>query len=194
VRDASFGARDLFARGGFMKKFWVLAMAVALLAPIAVISAGPAGAAGGTKCAAPSGKLAITPGLSTTPKVQTTVINLPVKKCTGGGVTTGVAKGTIKGTKAQTCASFFSNPAATTIVTTITWSPKSMGTSTFTAATKLTSSKSAITVVIKGKITKGLFKGKTLSTTVKVTLNGKCTPAAPLKSITLTGLKPLVIA
>jgi len=46
---------------------------------------------------------------------------------------------------------------------------------------------------VSGKISAGLFVGKTIKTTVKVTLKGSCTVAKPLKSAVLTGLKPLTI-
>ena len=77
-----------------MKSIARIAMAMALLVPMAVVTAGPAGAAGGTTCKSPSGKITVTPGLlPTIKKVQTISFNLPLAGCKGGGVTGGVVKG-----------------------------------------------------------------------------------------------------
>ena len=56
-----------------MRKFGMFTMAIALLAPMAVLTAGPAGAAGGTTCKTLTGTATIKPGLGTTAKNQTIV-------------------------------------------------------------------------------------------------------------------------
>ena len=75
-----------------MKKFGMFAMAIALLLPMVALTAGPAGAAAGTTCKPPSGKLTFSPGVGATLKVQTISINLPITGCVGGGVTGGTFK------------------------------------------------------------------------------------------------------
>jgi hypothetical protein len=182
-----------------LKKSFGFGMAIALVASIGIMTAAPGGSAAsaGTTCAAPNGKLSITPGLSTTPAIQTINISLPVTGCKGGGVTGGTSKGTSKGTTKQTCATYFSAAASTGTKTavTISWTPKSMGTSTFTATTKSVPGKSALTASLSGKITKGLFLGKTVTTTVVVSFPSGlgCKPTAPVKTILIKGTKPLVI-
>jgi hypothetical protein len=175
-----------------MKKVGVFAIAVALMAPVAFVAT-PAGAAAPVvTCAKPSGSVAFVPGLSATPKVQTTNFTLPVTKCTGtGGVKSGTSKGSSKGTKPQTCATFAAAGATTTTVT-ITWNTKK--TSTAKLATKIGSAKSGIVATVSGKISKGLFVGKTIKTKVSVTLKGACSNASPLKKAVLTGLAPLTIS
>ena len=54
-----------------------MALSVALVAP--------AGAAGGTTCKPATGKITLSPGLTSKPTVQTITINLPVTGCSGGG-------------------------------------------------------------------------------------------------------------
>ena len=78
-----------------MKKIGMLVTTVALLLPMVALTAAPAGAAGGTTCKPPSGKLTFSPGVGSTLKAQTISINLPVKGCVGGGVTGGTFKGTL---------------------------------------------------------------------------------------------------
>ena len=178
-----------------MRKLYVFGMVMALMTPLAAM-AGPAGAATPVvTCAAPSGKLPITPPLSPTPKIETIAINLPVKSCHGsGGVTSGVSSGKSVGKTKTSCSTFFSNPANTSITDTIKWTPSSKGTSTFTAGTKEKIVGKSIIATVSGKITKGAFKGKTASTQVKVTIVGKCTAKSPDKQITLTGTKAFTIS
>jgi len=179
-----------------MKKISGLVLAIALVASIGILSAAPGGSATpGTTCAAPSGKLSISPGLSTTPAIQTINISLPVTGCKGGGVTGGVSKGTTKGTTKQTCATYFSGAAksGTKTVAIITWNTKA--TSTLTLLSKSVPGKSALTASLSGKVTNGLFLGKTVSTTVVVSFPTGlgCKPTAPVKVIAIKGTKPLVI-
>lgn len=180
-----------------LKKMFGFTAAVALLASVGVMTAAPGGSAAssGTTCAPPVGALSISPGLSTTPAIQTINISLPVKGCKGGGVTGGSSKGTTKGTTKQTCATYFSAAATsgTKTTVTITWNTKA--TSTFTALSKSVPGKSSLTASLTGKITKGLFLGDNVSTTVVVSFPSGlgCKPSAPVKTIAIKGTKPLVI-
>jgi hypothetical protein len=176
-----------------MKKVGIFAIAIALMAPGALIAAAPAGAATLVTCAAPSGSVAFVPGLGATPKIQTTVFTLPIKGCKGGGVTSGSSKGSAKGTTKQTCVTFAAKGKTVTNVT-ITWNTKKTSTAKLTT-TVSTSGTNGITATVTGKITKGLFVGKTLKTKVKVTIpkTAKCTDAAPLKKASLSGLAKVTI-
>ena len=140
-----------------MKKIGVFTMAIALLAPMAVMSAGPAGAAGGTTCGKPSGTITITPGLTSKPTVQTINVVLPVKACKGGGVTSGTSKGSIKTTTISI--STFASGKPVVLNDTITWNNKKTTTFTASAATKIASN-GVITSTITGTVTKGLFVGR----------------------------------
>src|SRR5580704_15311429 len=79
-----------------MRKICLITMALGLLVQMAVLTAGPASAAGGTTCAKPTGSITISPGLTTTLTPQTISIALPIKACVGGGVTSGTSHGSIK--------------------------------------------------------------------------------------------------
>jgi hypothetical protein len=171
-----------------MRKTCVFTMAVALLAPMAVLSAGPAGAAAGTTCAKPSGTITIAPGLTSKPTVQTISINLPIKACKGGGVTGGVSKGSIK--TAAITAGTFAGGKPVNLNDTITWNTRKTTTFTASSSTKIT--KGVITAAVKGKVSKGVFLGATVTTTVTVTL-GKPGPGGSIKNLIITGTKPFVI-
>jgi hypothetical protein len=173
-----------------LRKFFGFTMAIALLAPMGVLAAGPAGAATGTSCKSVSGNVTVTPGLSTVAKAQVITFNLPVKGCTGGGVTSGTVKGTDKVTKPGTCATLGAPGPAQKITGTITWNTKKTSTFTATTTTK------GLTFTIAGTVTGGLFKGTKVSEAGKYALpkSGKfCTVANPLKTLTVTGTKPFVI-
>jgi hypothetical protein len=175
-----------------MRKIGMLTMAIALLAQVAVLTAGPAGAAALVTCAKPSGSVTFIPGLGSTPKLQTTTFTLPITGCKGGGVTGGSSKGSAKGTTKQSCGTFAAAGKTVTKVT-ITWNTKATSTATLTTIVSI-SSKTGITATVSGKISAGLFVGKTLQTKVGVTIaSGVCTDAKPLKTAKLTGLAPVTI-
>jgi hypothetical protein len=166
--------------------------ALALMAPVGAIAAGPAGAAPLVTCAKPSGSVTFVPGLGKTPRIQTTKFNLPVKNCKGGGVKSGSSTGSTKGTKKQNCTTFATSGKTVTNVT-IKWNTGKTSTAKLTTTVKVQGT--ALTATVVGKISKGKFAGKVLKTKVKVTIpkTAKCTDAAPLKKATLTGLAPLTI-
>jgi len=171
-----------------MRRIYVFTMAIALLAPMAAIGAGPAGAAGGTTCGKPSGTITISPGLTTTPTVQTISVVLPVKACVGGGVTGGTSKGSLK-TAAITLKTLASG-APITLNDTITWNTNKTTTFSAKAATTISSS-GVITSKINGKVTKGLFVGSTVTTTVHVKLGPLVKNA--VKNLVITGVTAFVI-
>ena len=148
----------------------------------------PAYAVGGTVCAKPSGKITITPGLTTVKKVQTIVINLPVKTCKGGGVTSGTNKGSI--VTAPINVATFAAGKPVKLNSKITWNTKKTSTWNASATTKIVGT--AITSTIKGKVTAGLFKGSAVTTVVGVKLG---TPGAggAIKTLIVTGKAPFAI-
>jgi hypothetical protein len=169
-----------------------VATALALMAPVGIAVAKPAGAAPVLTCAKPSGAVTFTPGLGTTKKIQTTKFSLPVKNCKGtAGYTSGQSVGSTKGTKPENCATFGSTPSTKTKVT-ITWNNGKKSIATLTTTIKIVTG--GIEATVNGKVTSGTaFVGKTVKTKVKVTLKGGCTDANPLKKALLTGLAPLTI-
>jgi hypothetical protein len=175
------------------KRVLGVATALALMAPVGVITASGASAAPLVKCAKPKGSVTFKPGLGTTKKIQTTIFKLPVKNCTGkGGVKSGTSNGSAKGTKPENCATFGAAGKTVTKVT-ITWNTQKKSTAKLTTTVKPATG--GLTATVNGKVTSGLFKGKTVKTKVKVTLQkgAICTNANPLKKATLTGLAPLTI-
>jgi len=167
-------------------------MAIALLAQGAVLTAGPAGAATLVTCAKPSGSVTFTPGLGATPKIQTTTFTLPITGCKGGGVLSGTSKGSAKGTTKQSCGTFAAAGKTVTKVT-ISWNTKTTSTATLTTIVSI-AGKTGITATVSGKISAGLFVGKTLQTKVGITIpTGVCTDAKPLTKATLKGLAAVTI-
>jgi hypothetical protein len=176
-----------------LKRVVGVASALALMAPIGLIAAAPAGAAAIVTCQKPSGSVTFVPGLGKTPKIQTTKFTLPVKGCTGkGGVKSGTSVGSAKGTKKQNCTTFATAGKTVTNVT-ITWNTGKKSVAKLT--TTVGGSGGTLTATVNGKVTSGLFVGKTVKTKVKITLQkgAICTDAHPLKKATLTGLAPLTI-
>jgi len=175
-----------------LKRVFGVGIAIALMTPIGVLAAQPAGAAPIVTCAKPSGKLPLSPPLDSTKKQIITIkINLPIKGCKGGGVTSGISTGQSKTSKPVNCAEFLSNPSNTSLTTTITWNTKK--TSVYKATTTSKVVNGAIIATLTGKITKGIFLGKKVATTVKVTFDGNCSPGHPMKAIIITGQKPFTI-
>jgi len=177
-------------RGGLMlRKVFGFTMAIALLAPMGVLAAGPAGAATGTSCKSVAGSVTVAPGLTDKLLPQVITFNLPVKGCTGGGVKSGTVKGTDKVTKPGDCKTLGTPGPPQKITGTITWNTKA--TSTFSASTTT----KGLTFTITGSVTAGLFKGTKVSEagTYHLPSGAICTTAHPLKTLTVTGTKPFVI-
>ena len=170
-----------------MRKVAGVLFAAAMLLPVGLMAA-PAGAAGGTTCKPPSGTVKISPGLGKTLKVQSIAINLPVSGCVGGGVKSGVFKGTIKTTPTD-IAKFAAPGPPLKFTATITWNTGKTSTLAATSSTKV--AKGVINSTVGGKISKGLFVGLTFksSQTVKVgpTVGGL------IKSISIKGTGSVTI-
>ena len=163
-----------------MRKTFGLLCAAALMLPVGIIAAAPAGAATVTQCGVAKGTATFKPplpklGNSTKVKSKLTSTGT-VSGCKGGGVTSGKTKFT------QTSASTGANcttlvqPKATdkpTVGTlTTTWQNGKVSTAKSTAIKQTDATHANIT----GKITSGLFLGKTLKGTVEFTPeSGGCT-------------------
>jgi hypothetical protein len=171
-----------------MRRICLFTMVVALLAPVAVLTAGPAGAAGGTTCAKPTGSITITPGLTSTPTVQTISVVLPIKACKGGGVTGGTSRGSLKTAKIDI--SNLATGAPITLNDTITWNTGKTTTFSAKTTTKISSS-GAISATIKGKVSKGLFLGGNVTAAVSVKLGPLVHNA--IKNLLITGTTAFVI-
>jgi hypothetical protein len=149
-----------------MRKLAGVLFAATMLLPLALASSPSGAAATGTTCKPPSGKITLSPGLSATPKVQVITINLPVSGCVGGGVTSGVFKGSLK-TAAISTATFAKPSAPLKLTATITWNTKKTSTVAATSSTKVAKT---ITSTVAGKISKGVFVGLTFKSSQVVTL------------------------
>jgi len=169
-----------------MRKVAGVLLAAAMVLPVGLM-ASPAGAAGGTTCKPPSGNITVTPGYSTTPHPQKITFKLPLTGCKGGGVTGGTSVGVIPAGKPAACKDVGKLVQPQKIITTITWNTKAK--STFTGTSKV----SGLTATVTGKVTTGLFKGLTVSTTVKFGLPGGCSATKIFKTLKITGTKPFVI-
>jgi hypothetical protein len=174
-----------------LKKLYGLGLAVALMAPVGVLTANPAAAAGGTKCTGQTGSATIKPGLGTTKKDQTITATTTITKCTGGGVKSGKGTSTVKVKKGD-CAGLAKTGTKMTLTETIKWNT---GATSKLSGTSTTGPKVG-QATIKMKVTSGPFKNLTATTTVSFAPapgGGSCTDASPLKKLTVKGVKPLVI-
>ena len=174
-----------------MRKMSGLLLVVAMMLPLGVIGAGPAGAVGGTVCAAATGSATFTPPLPILTSKATVKGNLvaigTLGKCVGGGVTSAHTKFTsAKSTTGSNCHTLVTyNPKAKPTAGTevITWNNGK----TSTVALQLHQVKGKATqTTVTGTITAGLFKGshQTGSLTYKTQPNG-CVKV-PLKTVTYT--------
>lgn len=167
-----------------------LAIAIAIAAPLSAFVVAPADAAGGVTCKTQSGTATITPGFSTTPKVQKIAATVKLSGCTGG-VTGGTDKATVTTIKA-TCTSLATIGTKNGYAGTITWNTKKTSTFKGTATTGPKVGQATIAATISA----GLLKGKKMSTVVSFAPaagGGGCTNASPLKKLTVKGVKPFVI-
>jgi hypothetical protein len=172
-----------------MKSFIRITMAIAVLAPLAVMTAAPAGAAAVLTCTTQAGSATIKPGI--TPKATNVTISVSEKLsgCKGSpGVTTGTETASFVN-KAATCSGLAKKGTKTGPFTAkLTWSNKK------TSTVSLTTVSNVLTATATGKVTAGLFVGKKIATTITYGLKtGNCT-STPLTALTIKGTKPFVIS
>ena len=152
-----------------MRKGWGLLVALALLVPVGMTAAAPAGAAGGG-CTKISGFVGFSPGLpiigSKATVTPTITLSNVISGCTGSGVKSATSTVKAKSTVGLNCANAASVLAKASIGKTIeVWNTKATSTVTGTLGPvkghtdelKLTS-----------KVTAGLFKGTTTIATLKL--------------------------
>jgi hypothetical protein len=172
------------------KKFLGVAAALALMAPVGVLAASPASAAGGTSCSKQTGNATIKPGLGTTKKDQTITATTSISGCTGA-VKSGTGTATIKVKKGD-CGGLAKTGTTMPISETIKWNKGP--TSKFTGTSKTGPKVGQATIT--GKITSGQFNGLKVSTIIAFTPapgGGSCTNASPLKKLTIKGVKPFAV-
>jgi hypothetical protein len=171
-----------------MKSFIRITMAIAVLAPLAVLTAAPAGAAALVTCSTQTGSATIKPGI--TPKATNVTISVKetLSKCSGSGITSGTETASFVN-KAATCAGLAKKGTKTGPFTgKITWSNKK------TSTVSLTTVSNVLQATATGKVTAGLFVGKKVATTITYGLSkGNCT-STPLTALTIKGTKPFVIS
>jgi hypothetical protein len=168
-----------------MRKTFGVLFAAALMLPIGVIAAAPAGSAAATPtCTAAKGTFKFTPPLPASGGVISNLSSAgTVSGCTGGGVTSGKTSfvQTVKSTTKSSCATLAKPTGKPTIGKfVVTWNNKKTSTAT---GFKVTQSKTTVTnASTTGKITAGLFKGKSITgaVTFKLATSGsgaslKCT-------------------
>ena len=175
-----------------MTTFTRLAMVTALLIPVGVVAAEPAGAAAGTSCKTLTGTATITPGLGATAKTQTIAGTSAIGGCAGGGVTKGTSKGKNVVPNA-TCTSMLKVGTKSTITQTITWNTGKTSTLVGSSVTGPKFGQAKTTL----KITKGAFAGLHASQTIAFVIakgGGSCTDASsPVRKLTVSAVTPLVI-
>jgi len=174
-----------------MKVIVRCSMAIALVVPMALLSAGPAGAAGGTTCKTTVGSATITPGLGVTAKNQTINATSTIGACTGGGVTKGSSTAVNK-TPNGNCSGLAKAGTKSTITETITWNTGK--TSTLTGTTVTGPKVGQATIALK--VTKGLFvglKGSQIIAFAPAKGGGSCSDASPLKKLTIKQVTAFVI-
>jgi len=176
-----------------MRKTSGLMLVVAMMLPLGVIGAGPAGAVGGTVCSSAAGTATFTPPLpilSSKTKVFGNLVAIgTLGKCVGGGVTSAHTKFTsTKSTTGSNCTTLVTyNPTAKPTVGTevITWNTGK----TSTVALELHQVKGHATeTTVTGTITAGLFKGSHQTGSLSYTAQTGGCSKVPLKTVTYVGL------
>ena len=176
-----------------MRKFAGVCLAAAMLLPVGLIAASPAGAVAGASCAKLTGTANLKPGLSNTAtlnKPTITIKNAKLSGCTGG-VTTGTLSATLKYTIPSNCLGQATGKSSGIKGTaTVVWNDKS----TSTLSIKLVGvTKKPTETTIPGTVTAGKFKGsKTSGTTIYTLATGECS-AKPFTTATFKNLTKIVI-
>ena len=172
-----------------MKSLIRITMAIAVLAPLAVMTAAPAGAANSVSCTASAGTATIKPGITPTATNVTITVKETLTKCSGGGITSGSETASIL-SKGANCAGLAKKGTKTgPIKGTITWSNKK------TSSVSLTTVSNGLAATATGSVTAGLFAGKKISTAIIYSLKtGTCTAKSPLTALTIKGTKPFTIS
>jgi hypothetical protein len=172
-------------------------LAFALAASMAIGFASPASAATANQCKVFKGYATFNPPvpLASGPKVTSTItIHGTVSGCSPSNLTggAGTVTGTIKGTKPGNCADTVKGGNTQKGNSTTKW--KNGKSSKFSVTVTEGTGGSYNIATIKGRVTSGLFAGKLVAGQTKFlpANSGACT-SAPLKKVTFTQTKPLVL-
>ena len=180
-----------------LRKMLGFAFVLALVAPAGIMLGGGTATAvtAAQTCGSLKGTATISPGLTTTPQSQTIVSKGTLTKCTPSAATGG--SGTLSATTHLSNGSCQGLASGTTLP--LNGSIKWKNGKTSTVVLKATTSKSAPTTAnITGKVSKGLFAGKSVTGQIKFTIvnsgsGSPCTPTNPVKKLTFTSSKSLTI-
>jgi len=171
-----------------------LFLAAAALATSGLVMA-PAGAATPPqqKCTSLKGKVTITPGISATPRAQTAKAKANLAGCTPKTKTggTGVMTATLKLPSNSSCTGLASGGTTIKMTAKVVW--KNKKSSTFALTAKTGTGSNVLTANITGKVSAGLFKGRPVTSQIKIKpTKGNCAPT-PVTEISFTNSKPFLI-
>jgi hypothetical protein len=166
-----------------------VATALALMAPVGLIAAQPAGAAAGTTCKTTTGTATIKPGLGKTKTNQTITAVTNLSACSGA-VKTGKGTASIKIVQGN-CADLAKTGLTMKLTETVKWNTGRTSVLTGTSKTGPNVGQAMITA----KVTKGLYVRLNVTTVVAFTpkKGSGCSDAKRLTTMTIKGVKPFVI-
>lgn len=169
-----------------MRKFAGVCLAAAMLLPVGLIAAAPAGAAAPkTTCKTASGTATFSPALpkvGSTAKVKPTItVTGKLSGCTGGGVKSATISAVLKQANAGNCTTLLAGATANiTGSETLKWNNKKTSTVKPLKLTGVTGHATQTTAT--GPVSAGLFlKAKQTGTLSFTPLNGGCTTAGLAK-------------
>jgi hypothetical protein len=174
-----------------------LFLAAASLASSGLVAttAAPAAAAPLKKCTKLVGSVTIKPGLTTVPKAQTATAKGKLTGCKPTKKTgpSGVITASLKLPADSSCQGLATGGTTIKAKAKIKWKSTKVSNISFTAKTGTGSN--ATVATIKGKVTKGLFKGRPVTAAIKFTPKAgqNCTPGHPITKLTFKQTKPWVI-
>jgi hypothetical protein len=179
--------RRTLARGSLL-------LAVATAAGLLMVT--PSGAATPqTTCKTLNGTVTLTPGLGLTPQAQKASAKGTLGTCTPKAKTggSGVITATLKLPANSSCAGLATGKQTLKATAKIVWKNKATSNVTFNAVTG--SGSQATVATITGKVTKGLFANRPITSAFKVTQKAgeNCTPGHPIAHLTFKQTKPWVI-
>jgi hypothetical protein len=172
-----------------------LFLAAAALATSGLVSA-PAGAAAPPqqKCTGLKGTVTIKPGINNTPRPQTATAKANATGCTPKTKTggSGVMTATLKLPSNSSCAGLATGNSSLKMTAKIVW--KNKKTSALALTAKTGTGANVLTANITGKVTSGLFKGRPVTSQIKVkpAAGQNCT-TVPVTKMTFTNSKPFLI-
>jgi hypothetical protein len=171
-----------------------LFLAAAALATSGLVTA-PAGAAAPQQnCKVLKGTVTIKPGISTIPRPQTATAKATASGCapaakTGGS---GVMTATLKLPSDSSCQGLVTGNTSLKLTAKITW--KNKKTSALALTAKTGTGSNVLTANITGKVTSGLFKGRPVTSQIKVQpASGQNCTTVPVTKMTFKNSKPFLI-